>query len=453
MRLTETRREALYLLGQARTRDAWGTDLLSDALAGDRYDIQDSAFITRLVYGVISAEGTLDEALDRYIARPSRVHPHVRDALRLAAYEILFMSTPPHVAVHQGVEAVRIVHPRATGLANAVLRRLAEAASTFPWGDVTTDIGARSRATAHPGWLVEMLLNELGLAESRAMLDTDNEVAPLYLAHNPFMGSFQHLLDALEADGAEPAPEEPAGCVRVRVAAAAVKGEALRTGLCVVADAAAQFCAAQAAPGPGATAVELAAGRGTKTLLMQAASSALGGPGTVISGDLHEFKVAVLLKRMHELGVPGVTGVVADACDEASISALGGPFSADVVMVDAPCSGLGTLRRHPEKRWRVQPHDIESLAQVSEAMLQTAARLVCAGGFMVYSTCTVTERENQQVIEGFLGTARGARFKTAPLRFAPPMDWERFVTPEGWFGSLPVSGGPDGHFVAVLQAE
>lgn len=451
--LTVTRREALRLLGQVRTRAAWGSDLVSSSLDDGAYDERESAFITRLVYGVLSSEGTLDEVLNRYIRRPSRVHPRVRDALRLAAYEILFMRTPAPVAVDQGVEAVRSAHPSATGLANAVLRRLADAADDFPWGDADSDAESLARATAHPVWLTELLIRDLGFLEARAVLDTNNEPAPLYLAHNPFAGSFDELLDVLVADEAEPVAEGPDGCVRAGVPSAAVKGRALGSGSCVVADASAQYCASQAAPGPDGVAVELAAGRGTKTLIMQAASCTLGGPGTIVSADIHDFKVALLEQRMRELGVPGVKGIVTDATDPAAVRSLGGAHSADVVMVDAPCSGLGTLRRHPEKRWRLHPQDIEALALVSEAMLRTAACLVRAGGFVVYSTCTVTERENGQVIRTFLETPAGTGFRSVPLPVSPPEGWERFITPEGWLRTLPVSGGPDGHFVAVLQAE
>lgn len=452
MKLSLARREALGVLTRARTREAWGPDLLSATLSASQLDDRDFAFVTRLVYGVISAEGTLDEALDRHITRPSRVHPRVRDALRLSAYELLFMRTPPVAAVHQGVEAVRSVEPRATGLANAVLRALADEADAFPWGDVEHDLEALARATAHPLWLVELLIKELGDSAARLMLYADNAPAPLYLAHNPFAGSLEDLVCVLDAEGAKPAPEGPPGCIRANAPSAAVRGGALREGLCVVADAAAQYCATLAAPGPGRAAVELAAGRGTKTLIMQGASLALGGAGTVLGADIHAFKASLLEERMQRLSVPGVTAVVADTSDPDCVTVLGGPLSADIVMIDAPCSGLGTLRRHPEKRWRLNAASIAEMAVVGEGMLRTAARLVRPGGFVVYSTCTVTERENRKAIEDFLATTTGSAFRVSPLRTAVPGGWEHCVTPEGWFQSLPRPDGPDGHFAAVLQA-
>lgn len=452
MSLTPSRAAALRVVREARTRSGWGHELLARALDDSGLSDRDAAFATRLAYGALASEGTLDDVLDRYLDRPSRVHPLVRDALRVAAYELLFMRTPDRVAVHQGVEAVRSIERRATGLANAVLRRIAENAQAFPFGDPDTDTDALARMTSHPSWLVRILVDDLGLELARTMLQADNEPAPLFLAHNPFVSTFADLMSVLEHEGVEPAACEPEGCIVAGSPPAAVKSTALRDGACVVADAAAQYVAALAAPGPGRRGVELAAGRGTKTLLMQAASVRNGGPAEVLSADVHAFKVALLEERLAALGVPEVQGIVADTSDPVSVEALGGPASADVVLVDAPCSGLGTLRRHPEKRWRLEPSSIAELAALGEGMLETAARLVRPGGFVVYSTCTVTDRENRAVIEGFLARPTGKEFSTVPLTSPVPTGWEHFVTREGWFRSIPEPGGPDGHFAAVLAS-
>lgn len=448
--LTPSRTVALRVVNEARTRGAWGHELLGTALERTHLDERDTAFATRLAYGVLSSEGTLDEALDRHLDRPSRVHPKVRDALRLAAYELLFMRTPDRVAVHQGVEAVRSVERRATGLANAVLRKVAEEAPSFPWGDPDTDDETLARLTSHPAWLVARLVDDLGPELARSMLEADNEPAPLYLAHNPFAGTFSDLISALEREGAAPEALGPPGCIVAGSPSAAVKSEALRSGACVVADAGAQFVASLAAPLPGGRGVDLAAGRGTKTLLMQAGSARAGGVSELVAADVHAYKVSLLAKRLATLKVPGVRAVVADSADVVSVDALGGPSWADVVLVDAPCSGLGTLRRHPEKRWRLDETTIETLARIGEGMLETAARLVRPGGFVVYSTCTMTERENRGVIEGFLARASGSEFTVGSVATALPPGWERFVTAEGWFRSVPEPGGPDGHFAAVL---
>jgi len=196
--------------------------------------------------------------------------------------------------------------------------------------------------------------------------------------------------------------------------------------------------------------VEVGAGRGTKTLLMQAAAVRDGGPATIYAVDIHEFKSRLLAERLERFGVPGVHSLTGDATSLGSVEGAPIEGSVDAVLVDAPCSGLGTLRRHPEKRWRVTPADIESLAALGSRLLGAAARLVRPGGFVVYSTCTLADAENAQVIEGFLGSELGSSFRIDSFVDEVPPEWRRFLTPEGFFRSVPEADGPDGHFAVRL---
>ncbi len=451
MSLAAARRAARETLADVRKREGFGHDLLAARLRRADLDPRDAALVTRIVYGTLATEGTLDEVLDEQVDRPARLHPRVRDALRAAVYELLYMRTPDRVAVHQGVESVREVNPRAAGLANAVLRRIAERADSFPWGDPATDDAALARLTGHPLWMTELLIADLGRARAEEVLRADLEPAPLYLAHNPFRGPLDALLARLAAEGAAPLLTGPEGCIEAADASAAVRAGALAAGECLVADAGAQFVASLCAPHGAGRVVDIAAGRGTKTALIQASAHRRGVTADVLAADLHGYKTSLLRSRMDELAVPGVTVVTADATDPASVELLGGPASADAVLVDAPCSGLGTLRRHPEKRWRVTPADIEALAGLGAAMLGIAARLVRPGGFVVYSTCTVTARENAEVVAGFLGSPEGEGFACAPLTAEMPGGWSHFLTDEGWFASYPTPGGPDGHFAALMR--
>jgi 16S rRNA (cytosine967-C5)-methyltransferase len=449
--VSAARRAAYEVVRRVREREAYGPQVLDQVLSGAGLSAGDAAFATRLARGTLASLGTLDEALDRFLAKPSAVEPQVRDALRVAAYELLFARTPERAAVHQGVEAVRRVRPQAAGLANAVLRRLAEARDTFPWGDSDTDVAALARATAHPLWLTERLVEERGPDVARAVLEADNEPAPLYLWHNPFAGSEPDALAALIADGAEPVPGPLPGSLHALSAAAAVRGRAIASGLVLVTDAAAQLPARALSPRPGGLVVDLAAGRGTKTGEIQALAVARGGAARLLALDVHPFKTALLAERMAQLGVPGVVAATADALDLGSLrSALGGE-QADAVLVDAPCSGSGALRRHPEKRWRLAEADIPRLAGLQRAMLENAAWLVRPGGLVVYSTCSILRGENDEVVSSFLAGERGAAFRVRSVAGTVPADWASFVTSEGYFQSMPAAGGPDGHFVAVLE--
>lgn len=450
MSVTPARRAALTVLRRVRERGAFGPETLDAVLRASGLSPQDTALATRLTYGSLQAQGTLDEALDRHLANPAAVEPAVRDALRLAAYELLFARTPARAAVNEGVEAVKAVRRQAAGLANAVLRKVAADAASFPWGDPATDDAALARATGHPRWLVDRWIAELGRERAVAALSADLEPAPLYLWHDPFAGSMVELLDVLAADGAEPVADVPAGCVRAGRPQAAVRGRAVAEGRALVADASAQLAAIAVGAHPGGVVVDVAAGRGTKTAQLQALSVAAGEQAEIVALDIHPFKADVLARRMRDLGVPGVRTVVGDATDLASVEGLPAPGTADAVLLDAPCTGLGVLRRRPEKRWRLTPEDAERLSRLQSRMLAQAASLVRPGGVVVYSTCTVSRAENQDVVSGFLEAAGGA-FATASLAGDVPEQWAGDVTPEGWFASIPREGGPDGHFVARLK--
>jgi 16S rRNA (cytosine967-C5)-methyltransferase len=407
MSIAPARRAALKVLGRVREREAYGPETLDAVLGTARLNASDHALATRLTYGTLQTSGVLDEALDRFISRPGDVEPRVRDALRLAAYELLFARTPPRAVVHQGVEAVRSARPQAAGMANAVLRRLAEAAADFPWGDPETDLSALARATGHPLWIAELFVRDLGRETAESVLRADLEPGPLYLFHNPFLGTFDDAFAALEAEGADPVACEPPGCIEARVPAAAVRGEVVASGACLVADAAAQIAARVVGAHPRGLIVDLTAGRGTKTVQMQAISLAAGAPAKIIAA----------------------------------------------VLVDAPCSGLGTLRRRAEKRWRLREADLEPLSALQGGLLRAASSLVRRGGVVVYSTCSLARRENHDVLEGFLATDEGRGFAVKDIVEAVPATMRDLIGPEGYFQSTPQVGGPDGHFVAALTRE
>ncbi|PKQ17387.1 MAG: antitermination protein NusB [Actinobacteria bacterium HGW-Actinobacteria-7] len=449
MSLNPARGLALDVVTRVREREAYAHETLDAALSRRKLNPRDSSYATRLAYGTIACRGTLDEAVSRFVTGAA-LEPGVADALAISAYEILFTRTPPRAAVSEGVELVRSVKPRAAGLANAVLRRLAEVAGDFPWGDPDTDVAALARLHGHPEWLAELWVTELGHEAATALMAANNEPAPLYLAHLPFESAYEAVLDALATDGAEPKSCPVPGCIQAGVPSVAVKSAALRNHQVIVADAGAQFTAFLVHPRPSQTIVELGAGRGTKSLLMAGAAFLDGGVASISAIDVHSFKLESLRGIAEQVKAKGIRTVVADATDIAA-PGMPGAGSADVVLVDAPCSGLGTLRRHPDRRWRAQPDQIETLALLGARLLSTAAALVKPGGFVVYSTCTIAQAENAAVVDAFLASEHGEGFTVDLLDTDIPEQWRRFSTTQGYFQSLPEEGGTDGHFVARLK--
>ncbi len=450
MGASAARKCVLTVVSRVRERNAYAHETLDTVLEGAALDDRDSAFATRLAYGTVACRGTLDEAVGRFLDNPGRLEPRVGDALAVAAYEILFARTPSRAAVNEGVELVRSVQPRAAGLANAVLRKLAAAAGDFPWGDPANDDAALARLHGHPLWMARLWIDELGRDAASDLMAANNEPAPLFLAHLPFVTDEAAVFEELQGLGADPTACELPGCLVAGSPSAAVRSQAVAKRSVVVADAGAQLAAHALRPLAGQRIVELGAGRGTKSLIISGIVHRAGGAVEVIAADLHDFKLRVLREAAEQSGATGITTVVADAtrADSEGLPAAG---SVDSVLVDAPCSGLGTLRRHPDRRWRARPQQIEALASLGSSLLSTAALLVKPGGFVVYSTCTVARAENTGVIEAFLSSPDGDRFAIDPLVDDVPEGWSGFVSAEGFFQSVPRIGGPDGHFIARLK--
>lgn len=445
---------ALEVVARVRERGAYAHETLDTVLKARGLDARDAAFATRLAYGTIAARGTLDEAVARFVTQPSSLEPAVADALAVAAYELLYARTPVRAAVSQGVELVRGVRPRAAGMANAVLRRLAESRDDFPWGDPATDIESLARLHAHPVWLARLWVEELGWDTAAALMAANNEPAPLYLAHLPFSSEFDAVMAELEAAGAQPQPCAVEGCIVVGRPSAALSSGPVRRKEALVVDQAAQLTARCVLSDGPEKIVELGAGRGTKSILMAGHGIRHGGAAPhVVAVDTHDFKLDVLMRTALTAQATGITTVVADATrlDLGTVEGIPEAGSVDAVLVDAPCSGMGTLRRHPDRRWRATPGEIEALASIGSLLLASAARLVKPGGFVVYSTCTVVRAENERVIESFLSSEAGSGFSVVGLSGLIEGDLGRFVTPEGYFRSLPEVGGPDGHFIARLR--
>lgn len=452
MSVSPARALALKAIGRVRRTDAWAHEILSRELAASPLCDRDVALATKLVYGVVEMGGVIDEVLLRHVIRPGDVEPKVFDALRLAAYELLRMDTAPEIVVDQGVRMAGSATPRAKGLANAVLRKIAAEAADFPFGDPENDPHALARLCGFPYWLAERLTVDLGADSATRMLRAHLAPAPLYLAHNPLLGDEESLFAELSEAQAAPVRFGPPGCIRCDAPAPALRSAVVAEGRAIVADAAAQAIVDMLPLRPHMRVVDVGAGRGGKTALIAFAAARRSLTVELTAVDIHDFKGDVLQRRMSTLGVDWVDFIRADVAvpdQVAEVFSSGGP--ADLVFVDAPCSGAGTLRRNPEKRWRMTASEIDEVAELGERMLRNSSALVRSGGFVVYSTCTVFPRENAEVITSFLGHSAGNGFELAEVFSGRESAFEDFLAREGMLQTIPECGGPDGHFAAMLR--
>lgn len=389
-RATSARILALRLTRDVRERNGYLRELVESRRAESELPAEEFDFALVLAYGVVMCRGTLDEAIDRSLSSPRDVKPKVRDALRISAYELLFLKKPAHAVVDQGVELVRHVTSRAAGLANAVLHKMVRDAESFPWGDAETDDAAYARLFGMPEWLATKFALQLGRQHAAEMMRVNFQAAPRYLRENPFDASKPFASDLSAQRVAELVPLE-------------------------------------------GTILEIGAGRGTKTMLLEChAIETLGRAVPIHAVDLHEYRAELHRARMKEAGIADVLSLAGDARDLDAIEGVEEGYAS--ILLDAPCSGTGTLRRHPEIRWNLRPEDVRQLVELQKELLSEAASRTLPGGTLVYATCSVLQEENQDMVDDFLAKH-------------PEGTWELRET----FQSIPESNGPDGHFACVLE--
>lgn len=425
-------------------------------------DGRDAAFARRLALGVTGCSGCLDDALDAVLDDPRSLSADVRDALRIGAYDLLYLGTAPQVAVSQGVELARMCAHGAAGLANAVLRRVAEGANAFLAAE---DVAEQHRAMVScarraglPTWLVRRIVDSLGEKRAQGMLACQLDSAPIAVQVNPLRSGA--LADVLAVDGARPL-ELPGAYAVDRVS------ELVRSGAFAHADAVASDYHAQliaAAVTREGSCLEIGAGRGTKTFMMLAHAERRDLDRDHVALDLYEGKCQANAQRIECSGLGEIFTAAGDATDlDACLTAydeqLGRTALFDTVFVDAPCSGTGTMRRHGEIPWRLTPQECDrDLSELQLELLREAACRVGTGGQLIYATCSVLRAENEGVVSAFLASPEGAGFALRPLSAAlagagpayayAAEEIAAYETPAGAFQSYPNDGGFDGHFCA-----
>ncbi|HTN54149.1 MAG TPA: transcription antitermination factor NusB [Anaeromyxobacter sp.] len=435
------RRIAFEVLRRVEDGGAYASRALDAALAGGgALDPREAGLATELVYGTLRRALSLDAALAPHSRRPlAELDPAARIALRLGAYQLLVLGTAAHAAVGEAVALAKAVdHGRAAGYVNAVLRALARAPRFPPPPPLEADpAGHVAAAEALPRWLAEEWVAWLGPAEALALALAMNRPAPLCVrARAP-----ADLLARARAAGlaAAPAARSPEGIVlegaSVADLARAAGGLAFQ-----VQDEAAQlvtrFAAGELA-GRTARVLDACAAPGGKTFHL----AELLGPGSeVVAVELHPRKADALAKEAVRRGLPTVRVICADAARPVPGLADG---SFDAVLVDAPCAGLGTLRRHPELKLRRRPEDLPRMAALQAEIALACARYARPGAPVTYSICSLSRAEGPAVVEGLV---------RAGLRRLPPPPGlaADLLDPAGDLLTLPSRHGTDGFFAARL---
>ncbi len=359
-------------------------------------DARDRALAMRLAFGAIQRRATLDHLIERLAGRPvAKLDAPLLAALRLGLHEMLYTSgAPDRAVVADAVELAKLHGPRAAhGLVNAVLRRAAREGNDVLLGDLSDDTPEQAAVMhSHPEWIARLWWEELGAQDARALLAADNEPSELALRVNTLIADpgavAQTIGTPLHTD-----PELPEALV-VDGPFDLHASEAWRSGAVIAQSRAAMLVARALDPKPGERVLDLCAAPGGKSTHLAAL---MGDKGEVLAVERNPARAAALQEAARRLHASSVR---VDLADAALPRREGAVF--DRVLVDPPCSGLGTLQSRPDLRWRVTPEHVREMVAVQAEILAAGAAALRPGGVLVYSTCTISPRENEQQIELFL---------------------------------------------------
>jgi 16S rRNA (cytosine967-C5)-methyltransferase len=435
---------ALETLRRVEEHDGHADAELGARLARARLGPQDRALATRLVYGTLAWQGRLDWHLAQLCTTaPERLDPWLRVILRLGLYQILLLDRVPDYAAVE--TAVALAHwfrrGAATGLVNATLRRAAAEAAALPLPDPRADpMHHLSVRWSHPRWLVDLWRLEIGEPDLESLLRADQEPAPTVLRVNTLLCDRTAVLRELEPAAARPTRYAPEG---IDVGGPLALVPALPASWATVQAEASQLIAHFLDPRPGERILDACATPGGKATHLAAL---MRNRGEILAVDVSRRGLEAVERRAQALGIEIVRTHVGDTRRLARDLPAGAAF--DRILVDAPCSGLGTLRGHPELRWRVRESDPARLARMQSEILDGAAPLCKPDGVLVYATCTLTRAENEAVVDRFQSAHAEFRVEDPP---SLPPSIRPLVDASGALRTFPHRHGIDGFFAVRLR--
>lgn len=430
---------ALDCLLAGEKQGAWSDGYLRNTIRKAGLDSRDAGLATRLTFGVLQNQILLDWHLARLSSTPvEKLEPAIRNVLRLGIYQLGFMDKiPPHAAVNEAVSMAKTHsrNPKAAALVNAVLRAF-EREQT----DGTPEPEELWIRYSHPKWLVEEFSRAVPEGELKALLAANNGQPPTQAQVNPLRTTVEELTKELEGEGIGVTvhPWLP-NCLELEGSGNLEGLSAFREGRFYIQDAAAKLSVLAAGLTPGMRVLDVCGAPGGKSF---ASVIEMKDQGEIISCDLHAHKIKLISSGAKRLGFTSITamerdGRVFDADWE-------GAF--DLVIVDAPCSGLGVIRKKPDIRYK-DPVPLEGLPKIQQGILSNASRYVRPGGVLLYATCTLLPRENEEVVKAFLATNDYFR----PETFCLPGPVGRVET--GMVTLWPHQHNTDGFFIAKLRKD
>jgi 16S rRNA (cytosine967-C5)-methyltransferase len=431
---------AVKVLNRVERTDSYLDRVLDAELKSPDLSDLDKGLLNELAHGVLRWQSRLDWVLNGFShGNFAKSEINVKNALRVALYQILFLDRIPHSAsVNEAVEFVkRIRGEKPAGLVNAVLRNIIRNLDGIRYPDPAEDIlQYLSVYYSHPSWIVKRWVSRYGEEEARKFFAANNERPGLSLRINRLKGEPGKFLQLLDQQQIQYTGSQYLGFfVRVRTLAKIGQMELFRNGYFTIQDESAALPCLLLDPRPGETVIDLCAAPGGKTTNI---AELMENRGSIIALDKYDAKLHQIKASIDRLGLTCINLVQGDG---ATIELP----PVDRVLVDAPCSGLGVLMKKPDMKWKRENTDLPGLVRLQKSLLENGARLLKPGGVLVYSTCTTEPEENEEIVHGFLRT-----HPEFTLQDAGQFVSHDLVTSEGFVQTFPHHHGMDGSFAARL---
>lgn len=435
-----SRGTAVKILNRIERSDSYLDKLLDIELKSNDLSNVDKSLLAEIVHGVIRWQGKLDWILNRFThGNFSKSEVNVKNALRVALYQILFLDRlPQYAAVNESVEFIkRMRGEKMANLVNAVLRNILRNLANIRFPTLEEDpLQHLTIVYSHPIWIVKRWMQHMTNADLEKFLAANNQIPPLTLRINKLKISPPKFLQLLDEQNI---PYEGSKYIdyfiRVKSLSRITQMEAFRNGYFSIQDESAALPGLLLSPHPGERVIDMCAAPGGKTTQI---GEMMQNQGEIIAVDKYEHKLSMLRTSLDRLGINNVSMVAGDSTE------INVP-PADKVLIDAPCSGFGVLRKKPDIKWKRQPEDIPRLAEQQARLLDQAVRLLKTGGALVYSTCTIEPEENEMTIRSFLDRHPNFTLDN-PEKFVN----KAVTTPEGFIATFPHKHQLDGSFAARL---
>jgi 16S rRNA (cytosine967-C5)-methyltransferase len=433
---------AVKVLTRVEQSDAYLDKLLNRELSSPDITDLDKRLLNELATGVLRWQSKLDWVLTGfYHGEFPKCIPIVKNAMRVALYQILFLDKIPHAAaVNESVELIkRLKGERSANLVNAVMRSVIRKINAITYPERDKDVARYlSIVLSHPLWMVRRWLTQFSEEETERLLKANNTRPHLSLRINPMRAGLDDVIGELAAAGITPTRSKlHPWMLRVEGMTNIGGNPAFRSGRFTVQDEGAALAVLLTDARPGMRAIDLCSAPGGKSTGL---AEMMNGDGEIVAVDKYDVKLRLVEQSAERTGF---AEIISTAVGDARSIHL---EPADVVLVDAPCSGLGVLAKKPDIKWKRRQEDIEPLAELQRSILDHAATLVRPGGHLVYATCTIEPMENEDVVRAFLETH--PEFELVPADTILPPE---VVTPDGFLQTLPHRHGADGMFGARMR--